>query len=80
LSGIGQIGIGQLRPVFLGGFEQLSQVRTTPTATRAGAEALAHLAGAAWLLHLQKVQHFSLGNVEAEAKFVVELHEETIND
>jgi len=80
LGGVGEIGFGRSPLVFLRCLEQFSQVGTTPAAAGAGAEAIAHLAGALWFFDLQKVQRFSLGDVEAEAEFVVEVHDETMND
>src|SRR5262245_3207737 len=53
-------------------FEELGQIGTTPATARARAETFAHLAGPAWLLDAKEVQHLSLGDVKAEAEFVVE--------
>ncbi len=61
----------------LGGVEEFAQIGSAPAATGASAEAIAHLAGAAGFFDLQKVEHLSLGDVKAEAKFIVEVHGET---
>jgi hypothetical protein len=47
---------------------------TTPTATGARPETVAHLRGAARLFQPQKIQQLSLGNVKAETNFVIEVH------
>ena len=73
--------VGQFRRGFrslLGRVEQLLQVRTAPTAAGARAKALAHLTRPLRLVHPQKVEHLSLGDVKAQAKFVVKFHWSTL--
>lgn len=54
--------------------EQVPQVGAAPAAAGAGAETLAELPWAARLRHADEVDHLALGDVEAEAEFVVEVH------
>jgi hypothetical protein len=56
------------------GREHLRQIGPTPPAAGPGPKTLAHLGGAAGALQPQKVQQLPLGNVKAEANFVVEFH------
>jgi hypothetical protein len=59
-------------------FEQLLQKRPAPSAASPRAEAFRELALAARFLDAQKVNHLPLGDVEAEAEFVVEVHEKVL--
>jgi len=45
-----------------------------PTAAGAGTETVCKLADALWPLNPQEAHHLPLGDVEAEAQFVVEVH------
>ena len=63
----GQIAVARL-------IEQMRQVFPAPATTRAGAVALAQLAGTARLFNPQPVDHLTLADVKTEAEFVVEVH------
>jgi hypothetical protein len=54
--------------------KQTVQKGTAPTAPGAGAKTFCQLAGARRTFHADKVRHFPLGYMKAEAKFVVGLH------
>ena len=63
----------------LGGpLEKPLQERSTPPAACAGPKALAHLARAAGTLHPDKVHNFPLGDMETQANFVVQFHEQMV--
>jgi hypothetical protein len=67
--GCGIGGLALLRFV-----KQSTQVRSTPTAARAGPETVAQLAGPRRSFHAQVIQYFALGHVKAQAKLFVEFH------
>jgi hypothetical protein len=54
--------------------EQLPEKRAAPPAARPRAKAVAELRGALRLLGAKVVHHLPLRDVEAEAKFVIQIH------
>ena len=58
--------------------EHAAQVGAAPAAAGARTEAIGQLAGAARFLDADKIQQLPLGDMEAEANFVVEFHRKKI--
>jgi len=72
LLGRGEGGVGSV--FFLRRFKHSLQKRTTPTAAGTGTKTLGELSNTFWFFKAQKICHLSLGDMKAEAEFVVRLH------